>query len=116
MNSILSGIAAAGLIGTVAVCDLCPRPVEAASRGSVQAIQAEVKTVTFRVQGMTCGGCTIATRTVLERLEGVKKAEVSYEKSRAVVTYDPTKVSVSQMIAAVKTLGYTATVAGARQS
>lgn len=67
--------------------------------------------VTLQVEGMTCGGCTLATRKVLTRLDGVEKAGVTYELSRAVVTFDPRKVSVPQMIAAIKTLGYRATVA-----
>jgi copper chaperone CopZ len=67
--------------------------------------------VTLHVEGMTCAGCTIATRKVLARLPGVTRAEVSYERKEAVVTYDPAKVTVAQMIAAVKTLEYTATVA-----
>ena len=51
--------------------------------------------------------------TVLKRLPGVTKADVSYEKGTAVVKYDPAKVTVAQMVAAIKTLGYTATkVAG----
>ncbi len=49
-------------------------------------------------------------RKVLTRLTGVSKADVSYERSRAVVTYDPEVVTVQQMVAAIKTLGYTATV------
>lgn len=75
--------------------------------------QAEVRTVTLAVQGMTCGGCVIGTRTVLGRLPGVTKADVSYKdkKGRAVVTYDSARVTVAQMVAAVKTLGYTATIA-----
>lgn len=116
MKSILLSLPVAGLIGTVAICNLCPVPVEATPRTAVEAPRAEVKTVTLRVEGMTCGGCTLATRKVLERLEGVQKAEVSYEQSRAVVTYDPAKVSVPQMIAAVRTLGYTATVVEERRS
>lgn len=67
-------------------------------------------TITFAIKGMTCGGCVIGTRTVLTRLPGVTKADVSYEKGTAVVTYDPHKVTVEQMVAAIKTLGYTATV------
>jgi hypothetical protein len=35
---------------------------------------------------------------------------VSYETGRAVVIYDPAKVTVAQMIAAIATLTYTATV------
>jgi copper chaperone CopZ len=71
--------------------------------------------VTFRVEGMTCGGCTIATRTVLTRLPGVVRAEVTYEPQQAVVTYDPAKVTVAWMIAAIRTLNYTATVIPSRQ-
>ncbi len=59
---------------------------------------------------MTCGGCVIGVRTVLTRLDGVSKADVSYEDQRAVVTYDPAKVTIQQMIAAIGTLGYKATV------
>jgi copper chaperone CopZ len=59
---------------------------------------------------MTCGGCTLATRKVLTRLPGVVRADVTYDPQQAVVTYDPAKVTVAQMIAAVKTLNYTATV------
>ena len=70
---------------------------------------AASQTVTFAVQRMTCAGCVLGTRKVLTRLPGVAKADVSYEKGTAVVTYDPAKVTVEQMVAAIKTLGYTAT-------
>jgi copper chaperone CopZ len=77
------------------------------------AVPATTTIVTLRIAGMTCGGCVIGTRTVLARLPGVKQADVSYEKGTAVVTYDPAKVTIAQMIAAIKTLNYTATaVAG----
>ena len=68
------------------------------------------QSVVFKITGMTCGGCVFAVRKVITRLPGVSKADVSYEKSRAVVTYDPKLVTIAQMIAAIKTLGYSATV------
>lgn len=37
-------------------------------------------------------------------------ADVNYEKANAVVRFDPSKVTTEQMIAAIKTLGYTAVV------
>ena len=70
-----------------------------------------METIDMSVKGMTCGGCVLGTRKVLTRLPGVSKADVSYEKGTAVVTYDPRKVTVEQMVAAIKTLGYTATPA-----
>ena len=47
-------------------------------------------------------------RRALEGLKGVKKAEVSFSENRAVVTYDPGKVSVEDMIQAVSRAGFRA--------
>jgi copper chaperone len=66
--------------------------------------------VVLKINGMTCGGCVFGVRKVLSRLPGVSKTDVSYEKSRAVITYDPARVTTSQMIAAIKTLGYSAMI------
>lgn len=106
-------------VGAFAVGEIWPGPSDgrAASASAVVSDTSEIvahavdlRQVTFEVEGMTCGGCAIATRTVLSRLDGVKKVEVDYEQGEAVVAYDPEKVSVQEMIAAVKELGYTARV------
>ena len=106
---------AAGAVGAFGICDICRPSAQAQAPerpGSsvVEAASIALDTVVLHVEGMTCGGCTMATRKVLERLAGVTKAEVSYERKRAVVTYDPRKVTVAQMIAAVATLKYIATI------
>lgn len=70
--------------------------------------------VRFQVDDMTCGGCAVATRTALRKLPGVQDAGASYNDETAAgsawAVYDPQKVSVEEMIAAIKELGYTATV------
>jgi len=115
----LLGFLGVGAAGLFALCDVCRAPagLEAASappasgevaRAPTAALDAD--TATFRVEGMTCGGCAIATRAVLSRLDGVEKAEVSYEKREAVVVYDSDKGSVEAMVAAIRELGYRATV------
>lgn len=101
---------AGGVAGFTTLCDLCSPTASAATRPVPVASAALADTVTLRIKGMTCAGCTIATRKVLERLDGVAKADVSYATKTAVVTYDPAKVTPQQMIAAVATLEYTATV------
>jgi copper chaperone CopZ len=47
-------------------------------------------------------------RTALERLAGVAKAEVTYRPGRAVVHYDPAKITVEQMVEAVRKAGFQA--------
>lgn len=115
----LSFLLIAGAVaGGTTLCDLCGPQLTAnaavvtpsATPRPQVATQTATDSVTLRIEGMTCAGCTIATRKVLERLDGVEKADVSYETKIAVVTYDPAKVTTRQMIAAVATLHYTATV------
>lgn len=115
MNKMLAAISALAVGGGLSLCDVCGAPRSAAAAKSAPQVAsvphaAETRIVTFKVEGMTCGGCVIGVRKVLTRLAGVSKADVSYERSRAVVTYDPEVVTVQQMVAAIKTLGYTATV------
>lgn len=115
---------ASGVAGLTTIGELCGPgtsllPAEAPAARATPAMMpammpvsaaAAADTVTLKIEGMTCAGCTIATRKVLERLDGVQKADVSYERKLAIVTYDPAKVTTRQMIAAVATLDYTATV------
>lgn len=74
------------------------------------AVPSGTSVVTLKITGMTCGGCVLGVRKVLTRLDGVTKADVSYDKGTAVVNFDPRRATVNQMIAAIKTLGYTAVV------
>jgi mercuric ion binding protein len=125
LKAIVVGALSVGAAAGLSLCDLCgsgdagttsvsAHAAYAATVGSSWAADrtgraSELETVTLKVEGMTCGGCVIGVRKVLTRLDGVSKADVSYETQRAVVTYDPAKVTVQQMIAAIKTLGYKAT-------
>lgn len=110
-TKLLYGVLGLGLAGFLSICDLCNRTLAAAPvvvpAPAVRALQ--IDTVTLAIKGMTCGGCVLGVRTVLTRLPGVSSADVSYEKGRAVVTYDPARVTVAQMVAAIATLKYTAT-------
>lgn len=72
-----------------------------------QAARAQLVRADFRVQGMTCGGCAVGTRTALRKLDGVADAGASYEDSRAWATYDSARVAPEQMMAAIRELGYT---------
>ncbi len=73
-----------------------------------QAEAREAALAAFRVTGMTCDGCAVGVRMAVERLDGVQKAEVSYEKGQALVSYDPLKVNPKKIAAAIENLGYQA--------
>ncbi len=61
----------------------------------------------FRVEGMSCVGCTIAVEGALEDVPGIQSAAASYIKQTADVEYDETQVTEAQIAAAVDRAGYT---------
>jgi mercuric ion binding protein len=75
---------------------------------------AAPKTVALDVPGMTCELCPLTVRKALQKVQGVEKVAVSYEKKEAVVTFDDAKTSVEALMSATRGAGYPATVKAAR--
>ena len=64
--------------------------------------------VTIKVEGMSCGGCVRNVTGVLKALAGVEDAQVSLEQGSATVRFDPARVSVEALRAAVEDAGFDA--------
>lgn len=77
---------------------------------AASAAMAAPQTVQLSVPGMTCAACPITVKKALSKVDGVSKAEVSYEKRLAVVTFDDSKTSVQKLTKASADAGYPATV------
>ncbi len=111
----LTSVIAVSTLGLFAVCDLC-QPAHSANpalRAPIPELASatshvEERSVALEITGMTCGGCVIAARKVLARMPGVIHARVRYVEHQAIVIYDPAKVTIEQMIAAIRGLGYSA--------
>jgi len=67
---------------------------------------AATKTSTLSVPGMYCEVCPITVRKALEKVPGVSKVNVSYEKKEAVVTYDDAKANIKALEDATFEAGY----------
>lgn len=88
---------------------------DGAGLGAVAPAAAEVPAgyvkAEFAVDGMTCGGCALATKMALRRLEGVIDADASFDEAtgagRAWAVYDPARVTREQLSSAIRGLGYT---------
>jgi mercuric ion transport protein len=66
--------------------------------------------VILKIDGMDCRGCAGGLEATLARLDGVNKAGVEFERSRAVIVYDSTKINPERLVAAVDETGFTATI------
>ena len=67
-----------------------------------------MQTLSFDVNGMTCGGCTGSVQRALGKLNGISHAEVTLNPGVATVVIDPTKVTPAQIESAITHLGYPA--------
>src|SRR5882724_6653338 len=67
---------------------------------------ASPKTVTLNVSGMTCAACPITVKKALEKVAGVSKIDVQYEKKQVVVTFDDTKTNTDALVKATTNAGY----------
>ena len=67
---------------------------------------ATSKTVTLKVPGMTCPACPVTVKKALNKIDGVSKVEVQYEKKIAVVTLDDAKTNTQALIKATTDAGF----------
>ncbi|QUL58247.1 copper-translocating P-type ATPase [Paenibacillus tritici] len=72
----------------------------------MEATRLETEQTSLQLTGMTCAACANRIEKGLNKLEGVTEATVNFALERATVTYDPNKVSVSQMEQSIQKLGY----------
>jgi mercuric ion transport protein len=76
---------------------------------ATQTTPAGLKRAVIPVEGMSCVTCEIAVRAALNRVPGVKSAQVSVAGKSATVEFDPAQTSVEQLVSAINATGYRAT-------
>ena len=70
---------------------------------------AAMQTVTLSVPGMACAACPLTVKQSLNKVKGVSQTEVSYEKKKAVVSFDDAKTNVQALTKATADAGYPST-------
>jgi len=74
---------------------------------------AEKKTLTLPVDGMTCASCVLRVEKALKKVEGVADAAVNLASEKVRISFDPSRVSIDRLQAAVADSGYTLKIPGA---
>jgi mercuric ion binding protein len=67
---------------------------------------AAERTVTLAVDNMYCELCPGIVKKSLEKVGGVARVAVSFEKKTATITYDDTKTTLGALTAATTNAGY----------
>lgn len=71
---------------------------------------AKPQTVTLEVPSMNCATCPFTVKKALQNVDGVSKAEVTFEDKLAVVTFDDEKTTLKALTEATKNSGYPSTL------
>lgn len=64
--------------------------------------------LTFTIPDLNCEGCADRSTNILERLDGVQEAKVTFEDKSAKVEFDSDKTSLDEMKQALEKANYTA--------
>lgn len=67
---------------------------------------ADVQSVTFDVEGMTCNGCASHVENGVNKLPGIVEVDASYEAANAKVKFDQTKITLAEIEEAINGTGY----------
>ena len=68
------------------------------------------QSVEFKIAGMTCNACEEHVKREVNKLEGIRIAEISYKNSNAIIEFDSTKTNLIKITNAIKNTGYEVTL------
>src|ERR1700737_3799225 len=68
--------------------------------------RASPQVVTLNVPGMTCPLCPITVKKALEKVQGVSKVDVRFEKKQVLVTFDDAKTNTDALVKATTDAGF----------
>ncbi len=69
---------------------------------------AQMSTVVIPVEGMSCVACAVRVKKAVRSLAGVGDVEVSLATRNARVRFDPRRITLDRIVAAIDRLGYRA--------
>ncbi|NMS88918.1 copper-translocating P-type ATPase [Clostridioides difficile] len=78
--------------------------VEKAGYGIIK--EESNKKIDMKIDGMTCAACAKAVERVVKKLDGVENISVNIATDKANIDYNPSKVKLSQIKAAIEKAGY----------
>lgn len=80
--------------------------IEAAVVKAGYGVKKNLKTYTFKVEGMTCSACSARVERVTKKLKGVQSSVVNLATERLTIDIDEDEIGYSQIKAAVDKAGY----------
>lgn len=68
--------------------------------------KSDIKTVEFKISGMTCASCEEHVNHEVNKLNGIVNSKASYENGNAIIEFDKTRTNEKEIEKAINTTGY----------
>ena len=65
-----------------------------------------MKDIKLKIEGMHCTGCSNRLEKVLNNVEGVEKATVSFAEKEATITYNESQTNIEKIKEAIQDAGF----------
>ena len=88
--------------------DTCPLPEHL--KETSNSVSPEAKRIDLPIIGMSCASCSAKIQNTLSDLKGIESASVNLAAEKASIYYNPSEISINDIISAIKDLGYGAMV------
>ena len=95
---------------------ISPREIDEAIEGAGYGVRTPSERVQLGIGGMTCVACAQSVEATLNRVSGVESASVNVSSERALIRFDPSRVQLEDLVAAVESTGYTVTSQSSRRT
>ncbi len=71
--------------------------------------KSDIKTTEFKITGMTCTSCEEHVNHKVNKLNGILMSNISYEDANAIIEFDSSKTSETEIEKAINSTGYKVT-------
>ncbi|BFT30367.1 heavy metal translocating P-type ATPase [Alteromonas sp. D210916BOD_24] len=68
--------------------------------------EGQHKQIQLTLEGITCAACGWLIEKQLSKVEGIKQVAVNVQERRALITWSPLEIKLSQILATLKRIGY----------
>jgi Hg(II)-responsive transcriptional regulator len=114
LNELIASCPGGGALRACTIIDaLNGRPAAKSDQPSAKARRWQqapkgknVKTATFKIDGMHCDGCARTIEALVSTEPGVRKATVSFKAREVRILFDPQALGEHQLAAAIRKAGY----------
>ncbi|MCF0149617.1 MAG: copper-translocating P-type ATPase [Clostridium sp.] len=90
--------------------------IEGAIEKAGYGVEKDIKSYSFKVEGMTCSACANRVERVTKKASGVENSSVNFATEKLNITFDENKISVNELKNIVEKAGYNLIVEEKKES